>query len=299
MRAGFHAGPAARAVAPVVVAAALAHIGPAATWLPELRRRRFPGLAGQGPPRPHQPSPSTTARIRASTPHFLDVLDALGRATFFVLGENVTPPGDGTRTGPAGARTRRPRLVARPPLAAVAGAGRARADACRPRGGRGRRTRVPRWYRPPYGILTSGRWAAARRAGTRPVLWTAWGKDWRQDATPASVRATVAADLRGGGTILLHDTDHVSAPGSWRAALGALPRHRARDCREAGWAVGPPGEHGVIGAEERGRWGSERGVSTSAGVGLGHERERGERAGGGRVRCGERAGGTGGRRAFR
>ncbi|MFD5460788.1 hypothetical protein ACFWIR_38235, partial [Streptomyces olivaceus] len=47
MRQGSRAGRAVYAAAPVVVAA-LAHIGPAVTWLPELRRRRFPGLAGQG-----------------------------------------------------------------------------------------------------------------------------------------------------------------------------------------------------------------------------------------------------------
>jgi hypothetical protein len=60
------------------------------------------------------------------------------------------------------------------------------------------------------------------------------------------VRATVAADLRPGGTILLHDTDHASAPGSWRAALGALPDLVA-DCRAAGLTVGPLAAHGVGG----------------------------------------------------
>ncbi|GAA3115083.1 hypothetical protein GCM10017687_30400 [Streptomyces echinatus] len=100
----------------------------------------------------------------------------------------------------------------------------------------------PRWYRPPYGILTTSRWRAARRAGLRTVLWSAWGRDWTADATPESVRARVAADLRGGGTVLLHDSDRYSAPGCWHAALGALPAV-VRDCREAGLSVGPLSEH--------------------------------------------------------
>ena len=48
----------------------------------------------------------------------------------------------------------------------------------------------------------------------------------------------------GGATVLLHDSDHTSAPGCWRAALGALPELVAR-CRTAGLRVGPLREHGV------------------------------------------------------
>ncbi|MFJ4330635.1 MULTISPECIES: polysaccharide deacetylase family protein [unclassified Streptomyces] len=243
MRHGFRTGRAVYAGAPVV-AAALAHIGPAATWLPGLRRRLFPGLAGLGSPG-HVALTFDDGPDPVSTPRFLDALDGLGvRATFFVLGENVlrhpAPARELVRRGhelavhgwthdrpwwPSPARDARELLRAVRVVGEVTGS-------------------VPHWYRPPYGILTSGRWAAARRAGLRPVLWTAWGKDWRHDATPASVRATVAADLDGGGTILLHDTDHASAPGSWRATLGALP-DIVRDCRGAGWAVGPLGEHGT------------------------------------------------------
>ncbi|WP_159324594.1 polysaccharide deacetylase family protein [Streptomyces tendae] len=246
MRQGSRAGRAVYAVAPVL-GVALAHIGPAATWLPELRRRRFPALAGLGSPR-HVALTFDDGPDPVSTPQFLDVLDRLGvRATFFVLGENAARhpvlARELVRRGheiavhgwshdrpwwPSPVRDARELLRAVRVVGEVTGT-------------------VPHWYRPPYGILTSGRWAAARGAGLRPVLWTAWGKDWRHDATPASVRATVAADLRGGGTVLLHDTDHASAPGSWRAALGALP-DIVRDCREAGLSVGPLGEHGTGGA---------------------------------------------------
>jgi hypothetical protein len=44
--------------------------------------------------------------------------------------------------------------------------------------------------------------------------------------------------------VLLHDTDRTSAPGSWRATLGAtdlLLSHLADD----GVPVGPLGEHGL------------------------------------------------------
>ncbi|MEU9560070.1 polysaccharide deacetylase family protein [Streptomyces fumanus] len=244
-------GRAVRVPAPCAVvlapcAVALAHIGPAATWLPGVRRRWWPGLAGQGHPA-HVALTFDDGPDPVSTPRFLDVLDDLGvRATFFVLGENVS-------RYPAVARE----TVSRGHELAVHGWRHDRPWLPAP--GRDARelhraARVvydvtghrPRWYRPPYGILTSGRWAAARRCGLRPVLWTAWGRDWTADATPASVRATVAADLRGGGTVLLHDTDHASAPGSWRSALGALP-HIVDACRTAALTVGPLTGHGVRG----------------------------------------------------
>ncbi|MFE1046193.1 polysaccharide deacetylase family protein [Streptomyces olivaceus] len=264
MRQGPRAGRAVSAAAPVVVAA-LAHIGPAVTWLPELRRRRFPELAGQGDAG-HVALTFDDGPDPVSTPRVLDALDGLGvRATFFFLGENVARwpavAGDAARRGhelavhgwshgrpwlPSPGRDVREVLRAAHVVGEVAG-------------------QAPRWYRPPYGILTAGRWAAARRAGLRPVLWTAWGRDWREDATPASVRATVAAAMRGGDTILLHDTDHTSAPGSWRATLGALPGI-VRDCHEAGLGVGPLGRHGMTGT------GTSADPSGGAGGGAGASR---------------------------
>jgi len=44
--------------------------------------------------------------------------------------------------------------------------------------------------------------------------------------------------------VLLHDSDVTSAPGSWRATLGALPRI-VDTLRERGLRVGPLGEHGM------------------------------------------------------
>jgi peptidoglycan-N-acetylglucosamine deacetylase len=79
-------------------------------------------------------------------------------------------------------------------------------------------------YRPPYGIFSAAGLALARRRGDAPWLWSRWGRDWRGDATPASVAALAAAGLAAGDVVLLHDADHYSAPGCWRATAAALPR---------------------------------------------------------------------------
>jgi hypothetical protein len=76
------------------------------------------------------------------------------------------------------------------------------------------------------------------------VLWTTWGRDWRREATPASVVADVTRRYVDGGTVLLHDSDCTSYPGSWRSALGALPR-LADEFAARGLAVGTIGTHGV------------------------------------------------------
>ncbi|MFF8726747.1 polysaccharide deacetylase family protein [Streptomyces sp. NPDC015171] len=244
--------------------AALAHIGPAATWLPGVRRLLLPGLAGAGGPG-HIALTFDDGPDPVSTPRFLDALDALGvRATFFVVGEHVVRhPGvvretarRGHELGVHGWRHDRPwRPAFARDAAGVARTVRAVHDLTGHR---------PRWYRPPYGILTTGRWLAARRAGLRTVLWSAWGRDWTADATPASVRARVTADLRGGGTVLLHDSDRCSAPGCWHAALEALPA-LVRDCRAAGLSVGPLREHGLTPAGARARTRAACRTGTGAG----------------------------------
>jgi peptidoglycan/xylan/chitin deacetylase (PgdA/CDA1 family) len=83
--------------------------------------------------------------------------------------------------------------------------------------------RVPRLYRPPYGVLTAAALALARRHGWEPVLWTRWGRDWRARATPRGVAAEVTRDLAGGEILLLHDADRYGARGCWRTTAAALP----------------------------------------------------------------------------
>jgi hypothetical protein len=95
-------------------------------------------------------------------------------------------------------------------------------------------------------VLTTGGLLAARRLGLRPVLWSAWGRDWTAGATPRSVVEELCRGVLDGGTALLHDSDATSAPGSWRTTVAALPLLAAEVTRR-GLAVGPLGEHGVGG----------------------------------------------------
>ncbi|MFF3735066.1 polysaccharide deacetylase family protein [Streptomyces sp. NPDC002476] len=241
---------AARVPLTVSALALTAHLAPAGTWLAGPRRTWFPALAGLG--RPHHialtfddgPDPG-------STPFFLDALDRLSaRATFFVLGESLLRhPGLGrdiVRRGHElavhGWTHSRPWLPAASRDAREIS--RAAAAVHRVSGAR------PLWYRPPYGILTGGRWVAAARCGLRPVLWSAWGRDWAEGATAEGVLTTVRRDLRGGGTVLLHDAD-LSASGRWRPALAALPG-LIDQIRAAGLTVGPLAEHGLAPARPGG-----------------------------------------------
>ena len=104
--------------------------------------------------------------------------------------------------------------------------------------------RAPTWYRPPYGVATAATFSACGKLGLQPVLWSAWGRDWTATATPESVFRLVARDLRGGGTVLLHDSDCTSSPGSWKATLAALPL-LAYHWDAAGLTVGPLADHGL------------------------------------------------------
>ena len=103
---------------------------------------------------------------------------------------------------------------------------------------------APRLFRPPYGVLSGPGLVVARRLGLTPVLWGAWGREWAPGATPASVGASLAGQLHGGVTVLLHDSDCTSPPGSARAALGALPG-LLDECAGRRLAVGPLRDHGL------------------------------------------------------
>ncbi|MFC4496912.1 polysaccharide deacetylase family protein [Streptomyces ovatisporus] len=232
--------------AAAALATAAWHLGPAATWLPGLRRVISPALDGRGDPG-HVALTFDDGPDPRTTPHFLRELDLLGaRATFFVLGSQLERyPELGRRIVAGGHELAvhgwqhekfwHPRPLAdRRDLAHTIRAVERTA---------GRR---PRWYRPPYGVLTATRLSAARKLGLQPVLWTAWGRDWTSRADAESVLYELDRRLCGGATVLLHDTDRSSVPGAWHSALDALPRLVMR-CRAAGLSVGPLAEHGVRG----------------------------------------------------
>lgn len=240
----FDAGRFTRPASVVTGLVLAAHIVPAGSWLPGVRRTWFPSLAGIGHPH-HVALTFDDGPDPRSTPHFLDALDRLSaHATFFVLAENLLRHPEvatdivrrGHELGVHGWTHTRSWLPT------VTRDIRELADATDVV--RGFTGTSPLWYRPPYGILTASRWAAAVRSGLRPVLWSAWGRDWTTEATAGSILATVKRDLRGGGTVLLHDTDRESAPGCWRATLAMLPG-LIGDCRAAGLTVGPLADHGT------------------------------------------------------
>ena len=224
---------------------AVAHAGPGVTAVAPVRRRLFPRLAGLGQA-DHVALTFDDGPDPASTPAFLDLLAARGlRATFFLLGSMVVKAPElaadiadaGHEIGVHGWDHRY--TILRGPRAVRDDLARA-TDAVAAASGT-----EPRFYRPPYGVLSSGALAAARAQRLTPVLWTCWGREWAAGATPGSVYATLAADFTPGATVLLHDSDCTSPAGAAATALGALPR-LLEDCAERGLRVGPLADHGLV-----------------------------------------------------
>jgi len=227
-----------RGMAGAAAAVAVAHAGPMVTSIDAVRTRLWPRLAGVG-------AAGTVALTfddgpdPKSTPLFLDALDRLGwKATFFMLGSMVEKAGalpaemaDAGHEVAVHGHTHRHHLRLTP-KATFEDVRRGRDTVA------GAAGREPRQYRPPYGAVTSWTLLAARRAGLAPVLWTAWGRDWRSEATGEEVTSTVLRGRCNGGTVLLHDSDCTSAPQSWRSTLDALPR-LADAWAAQGLTVGP------------------------------------------------------------
>ncbi len=233
-----------RLAAACAAAVAVAQAGPGITGLRPVRRLLFPRLAGQGDP-DHVALTFDDGPDPESTPQFAALLAARGvRGTFFLLGSMVA---------------RAPALAA--DLAAagheigVHGWEHRYLPARGPRGSRDDLRRAteliarvtgtsPTLFRPPYGVLSGPALLTARELGLRPLLWGAWGREWTPASTPESVFQTLAGDLAGGVTVLLHDSGCTSPPGSWQAGLGALPL-LLDACEQRGLRVGPAAEHGI------------------------------------------------------
>lgn len=235
-------GTSALIVAGAALSVAATHAGPAVSTIGPLRNRLMPRLAGQGNPS-HVALTFDDGPDHLSTPHFLRVLEKYQiQATFFLLGSMLARSPALAREMAAAGHEIACHGWAHRPLA-VRGPRATREDLTR---AVGQMTEVlgvpPRLFRPPYGVMSTPAYRTCRELGLAPVLWTAWGEDWRARATPGSVHATVMRSLRGGGTILLHDSDCTSATGSWRTTLGALPRI-LNTCLDRGWQVGPLRDH--------------------------------------------------------
>lgn len=220
----------------------LAHGAPAILGWDRFRRLVWPRLAGVGRPDgvaltfDDGPDPR-------GTPAVLEHLDRLGwAATFFLLGSQVRRYPELARSLVAAGHEvavhgdvhhshlfRTPRDVATDLRQAATAIGTA--------------TGVrPRFFRPPYGVVTTGTLWAARQTGLQPVLWTSWGKDWQAGSTPERVVRTLSRSLDPGATLLLHDSDCTSTPGSWRATAASLPL-LAEELARRGLAVRPLRDH--------------------------------------------------------
>jgi peptidoglycan-N-acetylglucosamine deacetylase len=224
--------------------AAVAHLLPGVVAWRFMRCRLLPRLSGVGDPA-HVALTFDDGPDPVSTPPLLDTLEALGwNATFFCLGSQVRrSPGLTEEVARRGhelavhgdshvSHLRRPVTSTVPDLI------RAR-DTIEAVGGGS-----VRWFRPPYGAVSSATLVAARRAELQLVLWTTWGLDWQPRATGRSVAAHIRRTYWPGATVLLHDSDITSTPGSWRSTLAALPI-LGEMWGAAGLRVGTLSEHGM------------------------------------------------------
>jgi peptidoglycan/xylan/chitin deacetylase (PgdA/CDA1 family) len=152
----------------------------------------------------------------------LDGLDAIGgRATFFVLGEQV-------ERYPSLLRE----IVARGHELAVHGYEHLRHDAVDSARSRTDILRAvaclehasgvnPKWFRPPYGRPSEGAMLACEQAGLTPVYWSAWGLDW-EPLDAQRIAEYVCRNLTDGAIVLLHDSAHYAIRTSARPTAAAL-----------------------------------------------------------------------------
>ena len=228
----------------VAAAFAVTQAGPGITGLGPVRALGFRRLAGQGDPG-HVALTFDDGPDPSSSPAFLAVLAERGiKATFFMLGSMAArSPGlaadlvaAGHEVGVHGWDHRY--LPTRGPRATRNDLTRATELITTLTGSR------PRYFRPPYGVLSGPALWYARELGLTPVLWGAWGREWAAGANRDSVVANLLRGLRGGVTVLLHDSGCNSPPGAWQAGLAAL-RPLLDECGRAGLRVGPLPEHGI------------------------------------------------------
>ena len=226
------------------LAVAAVQAAPLTTFVPA-SKRLWPNLNGHGTPG-HVALTFDDGPDEQSTPRFLSLLDDLDvTATFFLLGMMCERyPSMARRIVDAGHEVAVHSWDHRNHLRNLPG--RRTADQL------ARTAEIieaqsgvrPRYFRPPYGALTTADLIAARGLGLQTVLWTAWGQDWQRQCTPQSVLEEVLSGDVDGGTILLHDSDCTSEPGSWRATLGALPG-LIDWCHDRDLVVGTVGAHGL------------------------------------------------------
>ena len=206
-------------------AAALLHAGPGVVALGQWTGvRALPGgwCRWRGPAVPQVALTFDDGPDPASTPRVLDRLDDLGlRATFFCLGSRVSESPEivaetllrGHEVGVHG-HVHEHHLARHP--------GWVRADLDAALEALAACGVEPRWYRPPYGQVSSGTLRAARRCGLELVHWSAWGREW-EEPDGRAVAERVSRSLERGAIVLLHDSDMTSPAGTVDRVLDALP----------------------------------------------------------------------------
>ena len=195
---------------------------PALSWFFPITKRLFPHVMGVRP-RGEVGLSFDDGPDPASTPAILDLLGQHGvRATFFMLGSMAAQhPSVARQVALAGheiglhGHEHRNSLYRSPrTLAYDLARGKEEVEAA---------TGVAvSLMRPPYGVISASLLLSARRLGLHPRLWTTWGRDWRAAATPETVISDLVRHGIDGGTVLLHDSDCTSAPGSTWSTLGGL-----------------------------------------------------------------------------
>ena len=157
------------------------------------------------------------------TPALLDALDAEGvRATFFLVGEQMM-----RAPSLAGEVRRRGHEVALHGYEHVEHdqwwPGQTRDDLARGLGTLQASTGVsPRWYRPPYGLLSEASFKACSDLGFEPVYWSAWGCDW-ETISAERITELVARDLSVGDIVLLHDSARYAPREDAGPTIEAIP----------------------------------------------------------------------------
>jgi len=83
----------------------------------------------------------------------------------------------------------------------------------------------PRYFRPPYGHLTTATLREVRRQHLALVLWSIWGKEFAEFEV-GPVMSRLEAGLRPGAIVLLHDNDVSCRAGTAALTHAVLPRLR-------------------------------------------------------------------------
>jgi peptidoglycan-N-acetylglucosamine deacetylase len=176
-----------------------------------------------------------------ATPAVLDALEGAGlRATFFFLAEQVERHAPlarqvldrGHEIGLHGhAHTRHDRVMPDESRADIVGGMDVFEQLLGVR---------PRWFRPPYGKMSTSALATCRELGLQPVYWSAWGLDW-EDVSAERVAAVTCRKLSDGAIVLLHDSARYAPRPSAKPTADAIPAI-ARFARQQGIALLPLGE---------------------------------------------------------